>query len=188
MSAVKIMILLCQFIFFLVTFTFQLSILIPFLFIWSRPDEYKRPVILYCDQSCNVWRSFNNKAKYYNDSSHLWQGRSLMSFLKSINTDNALLLSDLGTSSQISSKLILNFTCLVKKWWPVWEKCLGSGFTAATPRRVKMCLRWKLKCCVSADAVCQSQAFYLQPNNPLNFKLVQKEKSWAKVQVFRQRQ
>ena len=32
-----------------------------------------------------------------------------------INTDNALLLSDLGTSSQISSKLILNFTCLVKK-------------------------------------------------------------------------
>ena len=83
MSAVKIMILLCQFIFFLVTFTFQLSILIPFLFIWSPPDEYKRPVILYCDQSCNVWRSFNNKAKYYNDSSHLWQGRSLMSFLQS---------------------------------------------------------------------------------------------------------
>ena len=83
MSAVKIMILLCQFIFFLATFTFQLSILIPFLFIWSPPDEYKRPVILYCDQSCNVWRSFHNKAKYYNDSSHLWQGRSLMSFLQS---------------------------------------------------------------------------------------------------------
>ena len=39
-----------------------------------------------------------------------------------------------------------------------------------------------------ADTVCQSQAFYLQPNNALNFKLVQKEKSWAKVQVFRQRQ
>ena len=46
-------------------------------------DEYKGLVILYCDQSCNVWRSLNNKAKYYDDSSHLWQGRSLMSFLQS---------------------------------------------------------------------------------------------------------
>ena len=35
-----------------------------------------------------VVRSFNNKAKYYNDSSHLWQGRSLVSFLQSRNPIN----------------------------------------------------------------------------------------------------
>ena len=88
---------------------------------------------------------------------------SAVLLLLHINTDNALLLSDLGTSSQISSKLILNFTCLVKKWWPVWEKCLGSGFTAATPRRVKMCLRWKLKCCVLQTLFVRVKHFICSP-------------------------